>query len=189
VTQDGHSRVQRIKGYVLARLREELSSAPRGAQAQLAKELGVSGAHLSNMLSRNPTRQPGESFRRKVAAHWGITYAQLEAAAFGEAPVESQAPGWSDRVTPASLRVVLEAYAWMPELPPALRTVVREQAKDHHRYGGADFPAEEWQRIVTGLEREALAWVARGGLARSTAPARPASGIEVRRPKKRDVAR
>ncbi len=84
MSQGEQQRVQRIKEYVLARLREELACAPRGAQAQLAKKLGVSGAHLSNMLSRSPTRQPGEDFRRKVAAHWGVTYGQLEAMSLGE---------------------------------------------------------------------------------------------------------
>ncbi len=189
MTQDEHPRVQRIKGYVLARLREELASAPRGAQAQLAKTLGVSGAHLSNMLSPNPTRQPGEDFRRKVAAHWGISYAQLEAIAFGEeAPDSARKPIRSDAVMPTSLATVLETYAWMPELPAALRTVVREQARDHHRHGGVDFPPEEWQRIVTGLEREALALLARRGAYRPLDP-RAASGIDLRRAKKRGAGR
>src|SRR3954469_6135966 len=94
VTQDEQTRVQRIKEYVLARLREELACAPRGAQAQLAKKLGVSGAHLSNMLSHNPTRQPGEDFRRKVAAHWGVSYGQLEAIVLGDesSPASSSKP-------------------------------------------------------------------------------------------------
>src|SRR5688572_3637804 len=93
MTQDEQQRVQRIKQYVLARLRDELANAPRGAQAQLAKKLGVSGAHLSNMLSPSPSRQPGEDFRRKVAAHWGISYAQLEALALGEeAPSSTSQP-------------------------------------------------------------------------------------------------
>ena len=71
-------RVRRIKKYDIARLRDDLANSPRGAQARLAKRLGVSGAHLSNMLSATPTRQPGEEFRRKVASHWGVSYAQLE---------------------------------------------------------------------------------------------------------------
>lgn len=162
MSQD-EQRVRRIKDYVLTRLREELASAPRGAQAQLAKELGVSGAHLSNMLSRRPTRQPGEDFRRKVAAHWGISYAQLEAVALGEdAPPSTRKllAGRSDDVPP-ELAEALADYVWMPELPRVLRAVVREQARQHHRFGFSDFPTEEWQRIVTGLEREALALMAR----------------------------
>jgi hypothetical protein len=168
MTQDEQQRVQRIKAYVLARLRDELASAPRGAQAQLAKQLGVSGAHLSNMLSPSPTRQPGEDFRRKVAAHWGISYAQLEAFALGEDSDGGGSPlasGPAPRVghpAPPNLAAALAAYAWMPELPEDLRLVVRAQARQHNEIGGGiDFSADEWHRVVTGLEREALALVAR----------------------------
>lgn len=162
MTQDEQSRVQRIKEYVLARLREELGNAPRGAQARLAKALGVSGAHLSNMLSPNPTRQPGEDFRRKVAVHWGISYAQLEALALGESPPESTRLGIVSAFdeVPRNLAGVLSEYSWMHELPSAIRVIVREQARQHHRFTGNDFSREEWQRIVTGLEREALSLVA-----------------------------
>lgn len=157
-------RVRRIKQYVLARLREELALAPRGAQARLAKRLGVSGAHLSNMLSTTPTRQPGEDFRRKVAAHWGVTYAQLEALALGEEmPVSSSvkppAGTASDQVPPNLARVAAE-YSWTHELPHDMRTVVREQARMHYAYGHEDMTRAEWQRVLTGLEREALAFLA-----------------------------
>ena len=177
MTQDEQQRVQRIKEYVLTRLREELACAPRGAQAQLAKSLGVSGAHLSNMLSPHPTRQPGEDFRRKVAAHWGVTYAQLESIALGdEAPESTSKPvSWRATELPANLAVVVADYNWMPELPNDLRAVVREQARLYLRFGGLDYPADEWQRILTGLEREALAVLARrrseGGFATPPPPA------------------
>jgi len=163
VSQDEQQRVQRIKEYVLARLREELACAPRGAQAQLAKKLGVSGAHLSNMLSQRPTRQPGEDFRRKVAAHWGVSYGQLEAISLGEdAPPSTAKPvSWRAEDAPPNLAAVIADYAWMPELPNHLRSMVREQARQHLRFGGPDYAADEWQRIVTGLEREALALIAR----------------------------
>ena len=163
MTQDEHQRVQRIKEYVLARLRDELACAPRGAQAQLAKKLGVSGAHLSNMLSRNPTRQPGEDFRRKVAAHWGVSYGQLESIALGEeAPSSTSKPlSWRAEDAPPNLTVAVSDYAWMSELPNDLRAVVREQARQYLRFGGLDYPPDEWQRILTGLEREALALLAR----------------------------
>lgn len=164
MTQDEQQRVQRIKQYVLARLREELASGPRGAQAQLAKRLGVSGAHLSNMLSPNPSRQPGEDFRRKVAAHWGVTYAQLEALALGEDPPASASKPVHGRIgpLPPNLSATISSYEWMPELPEELRLLVREQARQHYDFGGhVDYPRDEWQRIVTGLEREALALVAR----------------------------
>ena len=162
MSQDEHQRVQQIKNYVLARLREELASAPRGAQAQLAKKLGVSGAHLSNMLMTRPSRQPGEDFRRKVAAHWGMSYAQLEALALGEeAPESREKPtAGGDAPNPALLQVLAE-YRWMPELPEELRRIVREQTRVHARFAAPDYSKDEWRRIVTGLEREALGLVAR----------------------------
>src|SRR5690242_217800 len=115
------------------------------------------------MLSRSPTRQPGEDFRRKVAAHWGMSYGQLEAISLGEdAPASSSKPmSWRSEDVPPNLAAVISEYAWMPELPNHLRSVVREQARLHLRFGGFDYALEEWQRIVTGLEREALALVAR----------------------------
>lgn len=172
-TQDEHQRVQRIKAYVLARLRDELASAPRGAQAQLAKKLGVSGAHLSNMLSPNPSRQPGEDFRRKVAVHWGVSYGQLEALALGEEPPTSTSkPVHTRQPLPPNLAATLASYDWMPELPEDLRAVVREQARQHYDLGLGDYSRDEWQRIVTGLEREALALVARRQR-RSGVPERP----------------
>ena len=163
MTQDEHQRVQQIKEYVLARLRDELACGPRGAQAQLAKKLGVSGAHLSNMLSHKPTRQPGEDFRRKVASHWGVSYGQLESIALGEeAPTSTAKPvSWRAEDAPPNLALALAGYAWMTELPNELRAVVREQARQHLRFGGLDYSQDEWQRILTGLEREALALLAR----------------------------
>ena len=162
-------RVRRIKQYVLARLREELGNAPRGAQARLAKRLDVSGAHLSNMLSSTPSRQPGEDFRRKVAAHWGVSYAQLEALALGEEPPASTAKPVAGKTdaTPPNLAAVASDYAWMHELPHELRAVVREQARQHYAFSCVDLPPDEWRRILTGLEREALALVAHRGRASS----------------------
>ena len=185
MTQDEQQRVQRIKQYVLARLREELACAPRGAQAQLAKKLGVSGAHLSNMLSQRPTRQPGEDFRRKVAAHWGVSYGQLEAISLGEdAPASTSKPiSWRAEDAPPNLTAVIADYAWMTELPNHLRSMVREQARQHLRFGGPDYAVDEWQRIVTGLEREALALLARH--ARTDSVIVPREATELRDHRKR----
>lgn len=152
-------RVRRIKQYVLVRLREELALAPRGAQARLAKRLGVSGAHLSNMLSTTPTRQPGEDFRRKVAAHWGVTYAQLEALALGE-EMPSSVPQPSNGHTPPNLARAAAEYNWLHELPHEMRNVVREQARMHFAFSNEDLSRAEWQRVLTGLERELLAFLA-----------------------------
>jgi hypothetical protein len=150
-------RVRGIKQYVLARLREELANAPRGAQARLAKRLGVSGAHLSNMLSATPSRQPGEDFRRKVATHWGISYAQLEALALGEEPPASTSKpvGRSDTMPP-NLSAAVAEYSWTHDLPHEMRVIVREQARMHYAFAHADLARDEWKRILTGLEREAL---------------------------------
>ena len=183
MAQDEHQRVQRIKEYVLARLSEELACAPRGAQAQLAKKLGVSGAHLSNMLSKSPTRQPGENFRRKVAAHWGVSYGQLESIALGEeASSDSRLKPvvWRAEDAPPNLTAVLADYAWMPELPNGLRGVVREQARQHLRFGGFDYGLDEWQRILTGLERQALALIANrvSGFPRRDAEASDATRVK-----------
>jgi hypothetical protein len=114
------------------------------------------------MLSATPSRQPGEDFRRKVAAHWGITYAQLEALALGEEPPASTSKpvdGHTDTMPP-NLAAAAGEYLWMHELPNELRIVVREQARQHYAYSHVDLSREEWQRILTGLEREALALVA-----------------------------
>lgn len=182
VTRDEHSRVQRIKQYVLTRLREELAHAPRGGQAALAKSLGVSGAHLSNMLSPSPSRQPGEEFRRKAAEHWGISYADLEALALGEEPPPSAAkPVTHSDDLPANLKSVLADYAWMGELGNELRIIVREQARLHVRFGPNDLPRIEWQRIVTGLEREALAFAERRARASESRTARSSAARKSRR--------
>ena len=65
----------------------------------------------------------------------------------------------------------------MDELPEDLRALVTEQARQHHDVLHLDYSLDEWQRIVTGLEREALALVARR---RSGIPERPS-----RKPRKR----
>ncbi|MBX3222429.1 MAG: hypothetical protein KF795_18065 [Labilithrix sp.] len=114
------------------------------------------------MLSATPSRQPGEDFRRKVAAHWGFTYAQLEALALGEEPPSSSREPVSGRsdVMPPNLAASAGEYLWMHELPSELRQIVLEQARQHYAFSRCDLPREEWQRILTGLEREALALVA-----------------------------
>ena len=136
------------------------------------------------MLSSTPSRAPGEDFRRKVASHWGVTYAQLEALALGEEPPSSTSKaslGRCDTMPPNFTAAVAE-YAWTHELPHELRVVVREQARMHYAYARLDLPREEWQRIITGLEREALALVARASLTLMAEPtARPAP----RAPRKR----
>jgi hypothetical protein len=62
----------------------------------------------------------------------------------------------------------------MEELGNELRIIVREQARLHVRFGPNDLPRTEWQRILTGLEREALAFAERRKRATETRPARKA---------------
>jgi hypothetical protein len=115
------------------------------------------------MLSTTPTRQPGEDFRRKVAAHWGVTYAQLEALALGEEmPISSSNPAAASLHSPVPPNLARAAaeYNWMHELPHDMRTIVREQARMHYAYAHEDMTRAEWQRVLTGLEREALAFLA-----------------------------
>lgn len=116
------------------------------------------------MLSTTPTRQPGEDFRRKVAAHWGVTYAQLEALALGEEMPTASAPkpvagSTSDQMPPNLARAAAE-YNWTHELPHDMRIVVREQARMHYAFAHEDMTRAEWVRVLTGLEREALAFLA-----------------------------
>jgi hypothetical protein len=125
------------------------------------------------MLSPTPSRQPGEDFRRKVAAHWGISYAQLEALALGEEPPAAAAkPVGSRDPLPPNLAAAADEYVWMEELPTSLRSIVREQARQHYSHSRHDLTREEWRRILTGLEREALTLVAHREQAAAEPPSR-----------------
>lgn len=89
-------RMRQIRSYVVRRLRDEVRGR-HGAQARLAREFRMSTAHLSNVLSDNPTREPGEEFVHLAASHWGMTYAELEAAATGSSgPASSPATPAAD---------------------------------------------------------------------------------------------
>lgn len=79
------ARMRRVREYIVQRLREEVRG-QHGAQARLAREFGMSTAHVSNVLSHRPTRSPGEEFVHKAAAHWGMTYGELESAAASWTP-------------------------------------------------------------------------------------------------------
>jgi hypothetical protein len=134
------------------------------------------------MLSPNPSRQPGEEFRRKAAEHWGMSYAELEALALGEEPPASASkPVALSAALPPNLEAALRDYAWMDELANELRIIVREQARMHVRFGPNDLPRTEWQRILTGLEREALAFAERRNHASATRTARTAAARKSRR--------
>jgi hypothetical protein len=74
----------KVRAYVVERLRGEVASRPHGGQAAIARGLGCSGPHLSNMLKQPPIAKPGIGLVRTAAARWGMTQAQLEAVACGE---------------------------------------------------------------------------------------------------------
>ena len=86
------SRRKQMQEYVRARLRAEREAMGRGGTVDLAKALGCSNEHVSNMLHERPTRNPGEDLMRAAADRWGMSYAELEAVACGHA-TSSPAPG------------------------------------------------------------------------------------------------
>jgi hypothetical protein len=86
----GMDPVKAMEEYVRSRLRKEIASGPRGAAAALARTLGTSGAHLSNITAAHPKATPGEDLRRRCAEHWGLTPAELEAVATGQEPIPHQ---------------------------------------------------------------------------------------------------
>ena len=69
----------------------------------LAKELGTTTAHMANMVNRKSG--PGDEMLAALAAHWGMTRDQLEAAAMGEAIVP--APDTGARIR-ASVKLMLD---------------------------------------------------------------------------------
>jgi hypothetical protein len=83
-------RVEKVKAYARARLREEVKAGPRGTQARIVEALGGTSAHVSNMV--NHDRGPGPETLYALAKHWGMTYAQLEAEALGEAQAAPPQP-------------------------------------------------------------------------------------------------
>lgn len=109
---DERERTQRVRDYVRERLKAEVEAQPRGYQAQLCREMGLTSAHMSNALSKDKIRGVGEVFARKAAKHWGLSYAELERLALGEpepAPVSSPEPLISLDQIRALLRDEIEA--------------------------------------------------------------------------------
>lgn len=96
------SRWERVQEYAISRLRAEVDAAPRGYQAKLCREMDVSSAHMSNMLSKSGVRGIGVDVAHKLAEHWGITYAQLELLASGE----EQPPATSAQQTVADIETL-----------------------------------------------------------------------------------
>lgn len=79
-------RLARLKEWALERLRDEVKRGDRGIQAQLARALGVSTAHIANLVNPNKGTLPGEELLLELARYWGTTYDAMMAEANGEAP-------------------------------------------------------------------------------------------------------
>ncbi len=63
-----------IRAYVVKRLVAETTD--RGASAALVTATGLHSSHVAQV--RQGKLSPGEDFCRTMAAHWGLTYQQLE---------------------------------------------------------------------------------------------------------------
>jgi len=119
--------MQRVRDYVIQRLRDEVRSGKRGTSAALARALHISTAHIANLLSEPPSRQPGEELCRTVAEYWGMTYAELERAATGGEPPPAVARDLASTQLPAGtfllkLRRLPGLEEWV-EAHPAKLTV------------------------------------------------------------------
>ncbi len=73
---DEEKRLELLKAHAREKLKVEVASKPRGYQAQLAKRLRVSSAHVANMV--NKASGPGEQVLPKLLQHWGMSRLQLE---------------------------------------------------------------------------------------------------------------
>jgi len=85
------TRLHRLKVHVAARLRAELEHAPRGAPSMLARRLGISTAHMTNI--RSGKLLPGDELIDALERYWGTTRAALMTEATGETPPKSRESG------------------------------------------------------------------------------------------------
>ncbi len=95
----------RVRAYVRSRLSDESAKEGRGWKSRVAREFGMSTAHISNVMATG-SRGMGQRFVEQAAEYWGMTYAQLEAVALGR-------------------RIVLP-----PELDPPIETLLRKLSRD-----------------------------------------------------------
>ncbi len=131
------TRKQFIQEYVRRRLRAERDAHKgRGGTERLAEALHSTSAHISNMLKHPPERNPGEELSRRAAAHWGISYAELERLACGADP--ELAPGTTTPPPPTldELRAIIReeiAVAIRDALSPPRRERPRAAAPTKQR--------------------------------------------------------
>lgn len=90
VVKKSDERLACIREYARKRLSAEMKAKPRGAQAQIARRLGVSTAHIANLV--NGKSAPGDRLLHALARLWGMTRDELEAAATGEKIPSRAAP-------------------------------------------------------------------------------------------------
>lgn len=78
-------RKRRLHAYVAARLREELGPRPKhGKQADLARRVGISPPHMSNILKAKTGI--GDDVRVLLEKYWGLPPGGLEHKALGDVP-------------------------------------------------------------------------------------------------------
>lgn len=118
---------QQVDEYVRERLRKEVAEGPRGTAARIAERLDIAPAHLSNIISPQPTRNPGEKVTRACAAYWGISLSTLEALARGETPAPHLhlVPGGD--VRSRALRALQELHTEDPDLAAYVRHAVMQE--------------------------------------------------------------
>jgi hypothetical protein len=141
-----------IKDYVLRRLKEEIEAGPRGTKAKLSRKIGITTAHMTN-ISASGTRGIGEDVRDKLAAHWGITTAQLEALAQG-LPVSGVAPmpdpPYKELTSQLQMLPALQAELLKKDAHWRTSTVVRAVTTYWESPDGA--PREGWVKILEAIE-------------------------------------
>lgn len=101
VTPD--ERLDALKDWAVARLRDEIGRGKRGIQSELARKLETSTAHVANLNSGRS--RPGEEILTKLASYWGTTYDQMMAEATGESLRAPTLVLVDERVPPAISRV------------------------------------------------------------------------------------
>jgi hypothetical protein len=172
-----------VNDYVTRRFKEEIAAGPRGTASRLARELDISTAHITNLIS-SKTRQIGEEVRDKLAAHWGMTPAQLEAVATGRAasgvrpPIPD--PTWKTLISQIGMRPALQAELLKDSANWRVSTIVRAVTTHWESPDGA--PREGWAKVLEAIESGEIDQMS-GGAEDATNAAKKQVGRRVKLPK------
>ncbi len=145
-----------IETYVRNRLLKECKR--YGMRSRIARIIGFNPSHITNVL--HDMRGAGELMTRRLAAHWGMTYGELEQAALG-------IPADPDRDKLPNLRLTLE---WCREGYPAEFLRVYEQLA---RKAKQDRPRRDW---LDDIDRQLRNWARGVGIQPSVTGQRPLGG-------------